>query len=93
MAVVRVYSNGHVVLQDVCVLHEGNESSFSKRCCQCNFSEKFKGREIILEQGMNGYIPSDIRYDDTKHYQIQSDGARCEKRTPFRNMSMILSNI
>ena len=42
---------------------------------------------------MNGYIPSDIRYDDTKHYQIQSDGARCEKRTPFRNMPMILSNI
>ena len=54
---------------------ESASSTFSKTCCQCNFSEILKGREIILEPFRNSkYLISCLllSYDDIKHYQVQS---------------------
>ena len=53
-------------------------SNFSKRCCWCNFSEIFKGRQIIVEPCRNSKysILLDVSYDDTKHYQVQSEHSR-----------------
>ena len=55
----------NVVPQGALVLHrinkdEGDESvssCFSKTCCQCNFSEIFKRRQIILEPCRNSKYP------------------------------------
>ena len=77
MVVVPACLNVHVVLQGVVVIYcinkdECNESlapsSFLERCCQYNFSEILKRRQIILEPGRNSpKYPINDCYDDTKH--------------------------
>ena len=44
-----------------------DSSNFSKRCCQCMFSEKFKGRQTDHVGIRN--VPSDACYDDTAEKQ------------------------
>ena len=74
----------YAVLQGVWVLYRINKvkggesvsSSFSKTCCQCRFSEIFKGRQIIYEP---------YSYDDAKHYQVQSEHGRIQNT--FKHLS------
>ena len=56
-------------------------SRFSKRYCQCNFYEILKGRQIIVEPCRNSKYPIKC-YDDTKHYQVQSEHRRIQN--PFK---------
>ena len=78
MVVVPAWLKVGVVLQGVVVIYcinkdECNESlapsRFLERCCQYNFSEILKRRQIIFEPGRNSLkYPINDCYDDTKHY-------------------------
>ena len=61
-----------IVLTKMKVMSLSVSSSFPKRCCQCNSFETFKGRQIILEPCMKLKIASDVCYNDTEHYQVES---------------------
>ena len=52
----RSCSSGRVGIVSYPILSKDEvsaSSSFSKTCCQCNFSEIFKGRQIMLEPCRN----------------------------------------
>ena len=53
------------------------------RHCQCNLSEIFKGRLSSSHVGIRN-IPSDVCYDVTKHYQVQSEH-RCTQN-PLKHL-------
>ena len=83
-----------VVLQCVWVLYhinkdEGDESlpfsSFSKRCCQCNLYENSKESRLSSSHEGIRNIRSDVCYDDTKYYQVQSEHRRIQN--PLRHLS------
>ena len=61
-----------IVLTKMKVMSLSVSSGFPKRCCQCNSFKTFKGRQIILEPCRNLKFPSDVCYDDTKHYRVES---------------------
>ena len=56
-----------VVLTEMKAIIVSDSSNFSKRCCQCMFSEKFKGRQTDHVGIRN--VPSDACYDDTAEKQ------------------------
>ena len=75
----------YVVLQGVWVLDECDESLpllvFRRDVVNAIFLKYSKEDRLSLSQVGNQNIPSDLCYDDTKHYQIQSDVVGCAKRT------------
>ena len=75
----------YVVLQGVWVLDECDESLpllvFRRDVVNAIFLKYSKEDRLSLSQVGNRNILSDPCYDDTKHYQIQSDVAGCAKKT------------
>ena len=71
-----------------CINHdEGDESDlsgFSKRFCQCNFSEICKESRLSSRHVGVRNIPSDVSYDDKKHYQVLSENRRIQN--PFKRL-------
>ena len=70
-------------------------SSFSKRWCWSNFSEIFKGRQIVVEPCRNSKysILSDVCYDDTKHYQVQSEHSRIHNLFKYLRWSIFAKTV